>query len=150
MPTITQTVAGATQFDGTAGKGRFSFAEHDLEPWTTRIVINRISYHSAIPGGGGSGGTRVDYKYQDFFGGITDQILIGRGIAPNITGPDGDVDFGVCGGYVPRRPGLPSSGGADAKHYQLICTSIGKTVDATISVDYTVEPHPSSSPEDPI
>lgn len=151
MPTIIQTVAGAAQFDGlTASTGLFSFAEFDLLPFTTRVVINRISYHAAIAGMAGSAGTRVDFKFVDPAGVPTAVILAGRGLAPTITGPDGDADFVVCGGAVPRRPGDPSPGTTDADHWLLRCVSVGKTVDATIAVDYSVIPLASVSPGDPL
>lgn len=152
MPTITQTVAGAAQFDGlTPATGLFSFADFDLSPFTTRIQINRIAYHADVPGMGGSSGTAVTFYFQDATPGAepTAIILVGRGTAPTITGPSGDADFAVCGGPVPRRPGLPSPGTTDGDHWVLRCVSAGKTVDATISVDYTVVPLPSSSPGDP-
>lgn len=151
MPTITQTVAGAAQFDGlTAATGLFSFAEFNLLPFTTRVVINRISYHSATPGMGGSGGTQVDFKFVDPDGVPTSVILLGRGLDPAITGPDGSADYGVCGGVVPRRPGNPSPGSSDGDHWHLVVTSAGKTVTATVAVDYSVIPVPSASPEDPL
>ena len=151
MPTITQTVAGAAQFDGlTAATGLFSFAEFNLNPFTTRVVINRISYHSDIPGMGGSGGTQVDFRFVDPDGVLTAVILIGRGLDPAITGPDGSADFGVCGGVVPRRPGRPSPSTSDGDHWNLVVTSAGKTVTATVAVDYSVIPVPSTSPGDPL
>lgn len=152
MPTLTQTVAGAAQFDGlTASTGLFSFAEFDLLPSTSRIVVNRISYHSATPGGGGSGGTSVSAHYVNNSPGAlpTEQILLGRGTDPSITGPDGTVDYGICGGEVPRKPGLPSPGSTAADHWELRIVSTGKTVTASVAVDYDVVANPQSSPLEP-
>lgn len=153
MPTLTQTVAGAAQFDGnTATTGLFSFAEFDLLPNTTRIVVNRIAYHSAVPGGGGSGGTSVTALYQNLSPGAqpTEIILLGRGLAPSITSPDGSADYGICGGEVPRKPGMPSPGSTAADHWTLRVISAGKTVSATVSVDYDIVANPQSSPLDPV
>ncbi len=139
MPTITQTVAGAAQFTGLAGAGLFSFAQFDLLPSTSRVQLDRCAYHGAT---GGNAGSRVDFKFVRPGGLPTDVILLGRGVAPSITGPDSDADFSACGGLVPRdRNGV---------HWDLVVTSSGKTVAATVTIDYLPLPYPSSSAEDPI
>jgi hypothetical protein len=139
MPTIIQTVAGAAQFTGLAGAGLFSFSKFDALPSTSRVSVDRCAYHGDT---GGNAGNRVDFYFVRPGGTPTEVVLLGRGLSPAITGPSGDADFTICAGLVPRD--------RNGDHWQLVAISSGKTVTASVVVDYLPLPYPSSSAEDPI
>lgn len=128
MPTITQTVAGAGQFTGGAGAGLFSFAGFNNLPPNSRVIIHTAAYHADS---GGNPGTEVTFYFVRPTGSATERILLGRALAAAILGPAGDGDVRFCGCPLPRdRVGV---------NWNLVATSAGKTVDATVSVDYTVQ-----------
>jgi hypothetical protein len=128
MPTITQTIAGAAQFTGLSGAGLFSFAGFNGLPATSRVILHTAAYHAAA---GGNPGTEVAFYFVSPGGLTTERILLGRALAASILGPAGDGDVRFCGIPVPRsRAGT---------NWHLVATSAGKTVDATVSVDYTVQ-----------
>lgn len=127
-----QTVAGAAQFTGAPGSGLFLFSEYDRLIRTTRISLARISYHANAPG---PGGDRIDiYLAPPTLTPTTERILLGRGLTTAITGPDGSVDFVVCGGLLPREN--------DGRQWAVVLTSAGKAIDATAVVDFYISPHP--------
>lgn len=141
MPTVIQTVAGAGQFTGLAGAGLFTFATLDRIPRTTRVVLSEVAIHAAI---GAPPLTRVDFYLVRPAGPATARILLGRGLAPAIVGPDGDADYRVCGVPLPRDPGN------NGPHWELVVTTVGKTVTATVSVDWVLVPYVDSNQADPL
>lgn len=128
MPTLFQTVAGVGQFTGLAGAGLFEFSFLDNIPRTSRVVLHIVAYHAEA---GGNPGTLFEALYVRPAGAPTQQILLGRTLAAQILGPAGDGDVRYCGTVVPRD--------RSGQNWELVCRSTGKTVDATVSVDYTIE-----------
>lgn len=135
MPTLTLTLAGANQFAGGIGTGLFTWPTSRL-PRTTRINLISIAYHGAV----GDTCDRLDFVLIDPAGPATARMLIGRGVAPVIVGPDNDVDFTICGRPVPRN--------ADGTHWTLAIFSFNKSQDATVTVDYSLIPMPDTDPGD--
>lgn len=135
MPTLTQTVAGAGQFTGVAGAGLFSFSFISQIPLTSQIAVSRIGYHAVA---GGNVGTEVSFFWENPQDGTL--MLAGRALNSVIVAPDTSGDYVVCGGLVPRT--------FSGTLWQLKCYSSGKTVNATITVDFRVVPMPNSNATD--
>jgi hypothetical protein len=137
MATRKQTVAGAGQFTGSPGAGLFALGHYNQIPLTTRICALRLSYHAAA---GGAPGDEVSFYFRD--PDLGDLILIGRALAVSITGPDGSGDYVVSPGVVPRD--------FSGTNWDIVCFSVGKTVDAYVILDYQVIPFAHVSREDSI
>jgi hypothetical protein len=136
MATSTQKVVGAGQFTGLAGAGLFSFANLSALPLTTQIAVSRIAYHAVA---GGNVGSEVYFAWTnpidpDGF------ILAGRALNASIVAPDTSGDYVVCGGLVPRE--------ITGQTWELRCYTVGKDVDATITIDWQIVPMPHSSERD--
>jgi len=140
MPGFIETafVAGAVQFDGTAGLGLFTWQSLDGIPETTRVVIRSLSYAAES---GGASGDVIAYLRPNV--GVTpnvNRVLVGRALQADITGPDGQADVTFCDIVVPRS--------ATSGHYRLHVLTTGKAVDGQVTVDWTLQPYPDTSRED--
>ncbi len=127
---IRQTLPGATQFTGSPGAGRFSFADFDGLPETQRLQIVRVSYHAPPPG---VGATDLAIYLEPRGGSVNERILIARGTTTEITAPDGSVDLAACGGLVTREPGPLGA------FWDLTVYTSGKTTSGTVVIDYIAQ-----------
>lgn len=136
MPTQVTTLAGAVQFDGlTAATGRTVFTRWANVPRTTRVHIHQVAYHGAA----GDAITRLDIWLVDPAGPATARMLIGRATAADLVGPTLETDYTICGREVPR--------GASG-NWQLEVITVGKSQDASVTVDFSLLPWPDASPND--
>lgn len=145
MPTRCDTVAGAGQFLGTAGSGRFDFAFLDGIPRTSRVVLSLLSYSSEDGGDSGS----VTFFAVRPAGLLTERVLLGQGNEAEIIGPvgtQGNVKF--CGVVLPRDPPSASGAGNNGDQWRVVATTEGKTATGTVCVDYVIQPFPDTNPRD--
>ena len=135
-----QILDNATQFDGSPGRGLFSFAAYNKLPRTTRVQISRISY--ATDGAPGANPGDIDFYLTRPGGDPLERMLIGRFTQAEITGPNNDGDVTICGVIVPRDPG------DQGQHWQLQAFSTGRDVSGAVCVDVFLQPLPDTSMED--
>jgi len=132
---LVQTVAGAGQFDGTAGAGLFVWPIAALNR-TTRVRIHWISIHID---GDAAPVARIDVVFRNPSTAVP--MLLGRGLAAAVVGPvpavDG-ADFVLPCGIVPRLN--------TGEHFELQVFTVAKTVAGSVTVDYSLEPWPDTDP----
>lgn len=135
---FTQTLAGATQFDGlTFTTGIFQFEKWNNISDSTRIVLSSIAY--AAEAGGASGDVSF-YLRSTAPTATTQRILLGRGVQAEMTAPDGRADFSVCGKVLPRDN--------DFTHWFLEVVTVDKAVNASVVVDVLIQPFPDTTTND--
>lgn len=125
---LTETIAGAVDFDGQPGSGRISFVEYNTIPHSSRIHIHGIYYRQP------TGDVVAVYG---FFKAVTDSqeglAFSADGTTLRLPGTVEGAHLRACGGVVPRQ--------ADGRHYFLEVYTTGKTETADLFVDFEIRPH---------
>lgn len=135
---ITQTLAGAAEFDGLTGTtGQFQFSAQNNLPPSSRITITTLSYHCGV---GASG--EITFYMRPVTAAATERILLGRQTQANATDPNsGLADFKVAGFVLPRSKG-------SFAHWLIEATTDGKEVTASVILDYVIEAFPDTTERD--
>lgn len=106
------------------------------------MVLTILSYHTAA---GGTPGSVAFFAVRPG-GNPTEQILLGRGVSPDIVGPGDEGNVTFCGKVLPRdRPPAPALEGAQ---WEVRVFTEDKDVDATVCVDWVLEPFPDTDERD--
>lgn len=135
---FTQTLAGATQFDGlSVTTGIFDFEKWSNISRSIRVVLSSVAYAAEA---GGASGDVTFYLRSTAPTASTQRILLGRGTQAEMTAPDGRADFSVCGKIVVRDN--------DGTHWFLEVVTTGKAVNASVVVDVVLQPFPDTSTND--
>lgn len=135
MPaTLIQTVAGATQYDGTAGKGLFDFSFVDSLPRTTGVIIHTLSYFEESSGPPLT--TNVQFFSVKPAGVPTARVPLGDGeAAAGLLDVNGAARLKLCGHVLEKNPG---KFGTDDQGlmWAVLCFTKMKTENATITLTY--------------
>lgn len=143
MPTEILTLAGATQFAGTAGFGFFQFSTRFSRlPRTTRVVINSVSYSEVFDGVALT--TNVQVRLVRPGSVPSAYAIVGRGLAGEslISPITQNAELRLCGLALFR------DAGDVGPFWDLEVLTVNKTEDATVAVDYVVCPFPETNPRD--
>lgn len=143
MPTETQTLAGASQYDGTPVGGFFGFGTRFSGlPRSTRIVINSVTYTEVQAGPALT--TTVRVQITRSFGGPTAYAIVGNGLASDglLSPINGNAELKLCGLALFRDPG------DRGLFWDLQVFTVNKTETATVAVDYVICPFPETDPRD--
>ena len=143
MPTETQTVAGASVFDGTTLGGFFSFAGRFSHlPRTARIVINSVTYTEINVGPALT--TTVRAQITRSGGAATEYAILGNGLASEtlISPINQNAELRLCGIVLFRDPG------DNGLFWDLQVFTQNKTQTASVSVDYLISPFAETDPRD--
>ncbi len=131
MPTIKQRVLGGLEFDGTAGRGLVLFPELDGagEQSAMRVKVFSVSYSQltgttpiateAVVGIRLRGGDPTDTQIWRRYPSATDPV----------------TQFYLPCNYIVPRPPLGSAV-PPVEEWEFVFTTVGKTEDATLIVDY--------------
>jgi len=138
----------AGEFDVTSGRGLFDFSAFDNLPRTSRIVLVSVSYSERIAFAGPTPGGFFVYLIP-FQGAIptppeTQRILLGNVTPADALGPAAEnlANVTFCGRPLPRSD--PSSG-REGRQWLVQCFSPEKSGEATVCVDYLIQPYPDTS-----
>lgn len=140
-----QTLAGATQFDGSGTNGAWGFTDWDLIPRTTRIVLLSISYYEP-------GEVDPDLSVEIWAsrpGGLTtERMPIALGLASaNLVNPITDAaELRACGITLLRD--LPTNIEIPGQHWQVHLATANKLVTATACLDWMLCPYPDTDAHD--
>ena len=143
MPTETQTVNGASVFDGTTLGGFFSFAARFSHlSRSTRIVINSVSYTEINAGPALT--TTVRAQITRSGGDPTEYAILGNGLASQtlISPINGNAELRLCGIVLFRDPG------DNGLFWDLQVFTENKSQTASVAVDYMISPFAETDPRD--
>ena len=131
-----QFLAGATEFNGTAGQGLFSFERLDALHITTRILVTAVSY-ATQPGASGD----VSIYVEQPTGTLTQRMLIARALQADMLGPAPfGNDFRSCSFILPRLP--------DSRFWSVVVFTSGKAVSGSVCIDWVISPQPDETLND--
>ena len=145
MPTETQTVAAGENFDGTAGKGLWQWADLDSIPRTTRVVLTCESLATGSPAGEDPPPPLSQASW--FFRRRVlidpqNRIILDRADASAMVDPESNLaDRTICGRVVPRD--------LNGEHWELVLFTKDGEAAMSAHVDYVVQPFPDTSDRDP-
>lgn len=139
MPvTLTQTVAGAAQFDAASETtGLFLFRKFWRLPRTTGVVIHSLSYVELDAGPALT--TEVAfYSRRSISGAPTIKVPLGDATAAaGLLDVNGDARLKLCGHVLEREPGaFVSVASIDALFWDVTVETRGKTETATVTLTY--------------
>lgn len=135
------TLAGATEFNGTAGQGLFTFTRYNRIARTTRVSILTIAYTEIVDA---PITTNIRVFASRPGGAPTERILLGAGLYEHglLDPVNGNAYLKLCGIILPREP--KNFG----EHWQIEVLSDGKQNDGSLTIDHVMCPAPDTDPED--
>jgi hypothetical protein len=136
---LSQTRAGANQFDGTIGLGRIQFTRWDGLAANVRIVLTNAAYRCV-----GLGAGNVSCWLTPRNGTLDDGIILFKTLEADIENPVDGADISTCGRVVPRQP---SAGDPNVwEHWDVVLVTETKTDDATFIVDFLMRNYADDLP----
>lgn len=139
MPaTLVQTVSGASQFTGLTAAGLFLFSGFDALPRTTGVLIHTLSYQEHTIGPALT--TNVQFWAFKPGGAPTERVTLGDATAAGaLIDVNGEARLKLCGHVLERNPGKHDPADLDkAKFWQVRVFTQNKTIDATVTLTYTL------------
>ena len=145
MPTETQSVVAGANFDGTAGKGLWQWADLDNVPRTTRVVLTCESLATAGAGGEDPPPPLSQASWffrRRVFINPLNRIILDRADASVMVDPETNLaDRTICGRVVPRDE--------NGQHWELVLFTLDGEADMAAHVDWVVQPFPDTTDRDP-